>query len=377
MVRKNPPIFEYLRRVSADGNRHPAIAPMSLVLVTSDRFADHVMPPGHAERVERALVMRAVATRFRGRGGRVLAPRPATRDELEAVHDPAHVDLIAATAGKRVALDPDTYTSADTYDAALLAAGAALTGLDAVLDGDADAAFALVRPPGHHAERDRARGFCLFNNIAVAARAALARGLPKVAILDFDVHHCNGTQWSFYDDPRVLVISTHQYPFYPGTGAAGESGVGPGEGTTVNIPFSAGATDADYFLLFDRVVEPVLAAFSPSILLVSAGYDPHQLDPLAQIRMTTAGFRHLAELIRGYAARYCQGRLVLVTEGGYHLEAFEASLQATVDVLAAPPEPGADRHQPSTPAPVTRATDRGRTALALVRAAQARYWSGL
>src|SRR5687768_10484759 len=200
---------------------------MSLTLFTSDRFADHLMPPGHPERVERAEVLQVVAPEFRQRGGAVVAPRPATDDMTTRIHDRDYVSLVRETSGRAVALGPDTFTSPETYEVALLAAGAAVSGVEHVLDGGpGTTALAMVRPPGHHAERNRAMGFCLFNNIAVAAAHARVRGLTRVAIVDYDVHHGNGTQWSFYDDPSVLFVSSHQFPFYPGTGAANEVGTG-------------------------------------------------------------------------------------------------------------------------------------------------------
>src|SRR5437762_8395634 len=214
-------------------------------LISSPRFEEHTTPPGHPERPERARVFGEVASRWKDKGVQVVAPRAAKREELARVHDVAYVDGIAATAGRAVMLDPDTFTSPESYEIALLAAGAAVQAMEHALD-QREPAFALVRPPGHHAEQGRAMGFCLFNNIAVASAAAVARGLSRVAIVDIDVHHGNGTQWMFYDDPRVLYVSTHQFPFYPGTGAADEVGTGPGRGYTMNVPLAAGATDADY-----------------------------------------------------------------------------------------------------------------------------------
>jgi acetoin utilization deacetylase AcuC-like enzyme len=347
---------------------------MSLVLVWSDASIDHAPPPGHPERVERGHVMRAVVDAWRAQGGGVLSPNAASRAAIERIHAPGYVDRLAAAAGSPAALDLDTYMSPGSWDAALLAAGATIDAVDHVMGSPHDvtplAAFALVRPPGHHALRDRAMGFCLLNNVAIAVAHALDRGLTRVAVVDYDVHHGNGTQWAFYDDPRVLVISAHQYPFYPQTGSAGECGVSAGEGFTVNMPLSAGATDADYLLLMEKVVEPVLDAFAPELLVLDVGFDAHDLDPLANMHVTTDGFARMAARLRAAAARSCGGRIVLATEGGYHLDALRESLQATIDVLAGAPGVGPALRG----GPPTRV---GTTALELVHAAQRRYWSTL
>lgn len=355
---------------------------MPLALISSSRFEQHLTPPGHPERVERAHVLRGAAIAWRDRGGLLLDPRPATRDELLAVHTAAHCDAMAATAGRPVALDPDTFTSPDSYDVALLAAGAVCVGVDYTLDG-AGPAVALVRPPGHHAEADKAMGFCLFNNAAVGAAYARARGLDRVAVVDIDVHHGNGTQWIFYPDPRVLYVSTHQFPFYPGTGAATETGHGAGEGFTVNVPLSAGATDEDYGLVMRELVDPVLEAYRPDLLIVSAGFDAHEDDPLASMRVTTAGYRRLIDALWQRAAASCGGRCVFVTEGGYDLTALGACLDETIASLSAPapvpasasPQAGSgDGAEPGLPGPPAH---RGRDAVAAVRAAQRRHWPAL
>src|SRR3954462_3248746 len=223
-----------------------------MVLISSVRFQEHTTPAGHPERPERAVVFDQVAAAFREAGGRVGEARAATRAELLRVHDAVYVDAIEAINGRAAMLDADTFTSPESYEVALLAAGAAVQAAEHALD-TGETAFALVRPPGHHAERDTAMGFCLFNNGAVAAAAAVARGLSRVAIVDIDVHHGNGTQWMFYDEPRVLYVSTHQFPFYPGPGAADETGTGRGRGFTVNIPLGAGARDADYDCAYGEV----------------------------------------------------------------------------------------------------------------------------
>jgi acetoin utilization deacetylase AcuC-like enzyme len=307
---------------------------MSLTLFTSARFADHLTPPGHPERVERHDVMQVVVAEFRERGGDVAEPRLVTDEELLRIHTREHLDLIGRTEGKAVSLDADTFTSPETCQVARLAAGAAVNAVDRVIDGGAGTrAMAVVRPPGHHAERDRAMGFCLFNNIAVAAAHARSRGLSRVAIVDYDVHHGNGTQWSFYDDPFVLFISSHQFPYYPGSGAANETGTGAGAGFTVNLPLAAGATDADYERVYTAIAWPILRAFKPDLILISAGFDAYLDDPLAGMRMTAAGFGRLTSSIVSIADECCGGRVVAVTEGGYDLKGLADSLRATIQAL--------------------------------------------
>jgi acetoin utilization deacetylase AcuC-like enzyme len=295
-----------------------------MILISSPRFQEHTTPPGHPERPERAEVFDQVASAWRDRGGRVIEPRPATREELLRVHDAAHVDAMAATSGRAVMLDADTFTSPESYEVALLAAGAAVQAAVHALD-TRETALALVRPPGHHAERDRAMGFCLFNNVAVAAAAAIARGLSRVAVVDIDVHHGNGTQWMFYADPKVLYVSTHQFPFYPGTGAADETGTGAGKGFTFNVPLAAGATDADYAAAY-RTIAGVLDKYAPELLLVSAGFDAHEDDPLAEMRVSEDGFRVLAQRSRALGPR-----VAAVLEGGYELDTLPHLVQSALD----------------------------------------------
>jgi len=348
-----------------------------LTIISSEHFTEHRNPPGHPERVERAEVMEVVASRWSARGGAVVAPHTATGDQLARVHTPDYVARIAATAGRAVALDPDTYTSAESYGIALLAAGAGIDAVERVLDptgspsqsagrADPNAVLALVRPPGHHAERDRAMGFCLFNNIAVAAAHARARGARRVAVVDYDVHHGNGTQHIFETDPTVLYISLHQFPFYPGTGAADEIGRGEGTGFTINLPLEVGAVNEDYRVAFDEVVVPALQQYKPDLLLVSAGFDAHERDPLGGMRVTSAAFGSMTADLRNVAQECCEGRIVLMTEGGYDLPGLAQSLESAVDALAS----SAPVAWPETGI----ASTRGRVAVAAARSALGSHW---
>jgi acetoin utilization deacetylase AcuC-like enzyme len=340
---------------------------MSLVLIASERFADHQTPPGHPEAPERAEVMDVVAGEWRERGGEVVAPRQATREQLARVHSDDHLRRIGETAGISIALDPDTYTSPDTYEVALLSAGAAVEMVERVLGGEGQRALALVRPPGHHAERSRAMGFCLFNNVAVGAAHAKTMGARRVAVVDYDVHHGNGTQHTFENDPSVLYMSLHQYPFYPGTGAAEEIGRGAGAGFTVNAPLEVGATDEDYRLVFAELVIPVLRQFKPDLLLVSAGFDAHERDPLAGMRLTTPAFAAMTMELRNVAEEYCKGRIAAISEGGYDLRALADSMRTVVKVMAGPPAP------PQWPASSVP-SGRGRASVDAARKALARHW---
>lgn len=264
-----------------------------------------------------------------------LSPRDATHAELARVHSEEHIELIQGTADSRSSwLGADTYACHESYRAALRAAGGVIRGVDAVLDGEVNYAYALVRPPGHHATHDQPMGFCLFNNVAVATFHALEScGLERVLIADFDVHHGNGTQDTFYSDRRVVYFSTHQYPHYPGTGASNERGLGKGLGTTVNFPLSAYAGDSEYLDVYRNKFIPAAKQFKPQLILVSAGYDAHWADQLSAMQMTVHGYAQLAGLLKEAADELCQGRLVFALEGGYNLQALSHSIRATFEVL--------------------------------------------
>jgi acetoin utilization deacetylase AcuC-like enzyme len=312
--------------------------------VLDEIFVNHRAPSGHPERPARAEAVRGalVTAGITERGTRV-APRPATDEELVRVHRAGYLeDLARRVPGRTGWLDPDTYFSPGTWDAARAAAGSVCALATDVLAGALVRGLAVVRPPGHHATPDRAMGFCLLNNVAAAAAAARAAGAARVAILDWDVHHGNGTQDIFWDDPSVLYLSVHQFPYYPGTGAPTELGGPAARGATVNVGLPAGSGDAEYAAVFDHVFVPALDRFRPDLVLISAGFDAFEHDPLAGMRVTHAGFGAMARRLRAVADRHAGGRLVAVLEGGYDLVGLAGGMTAVLEALvepAAPPQP--------------------------------------
>ena len=291
----------------------------------------HPENPQRLDAVMGVLEERGMLARLKG-----VAATPASREQLLRVHTHDYISLVERSAQRGGGhLDVDTYLTARSYDAACLAAGGLLNVMAAVLQGQASGGVALLRPPGHQALSWRAMGFCLFNNVAVAARAARAEfGVQRVLIVDWDVHHGNGTQEAFYTDGSVLFFSTHQYPHYPGTGHWREQGEGAGQGLIVNVPLRAGVGDEGYQRAFDEVLAPLARRFGPDLILVSAGYDAHWRDPLASMQVTVKGFYRLAQRVKSLADELCGGRLVCALEGGYHLEALAYSVLATFQALA-------------------------------------------
>jgi acetoin utilization deacetylase AcuC-like enzyme len=320
---------------------------MTTALITVPS-AEHDFP-GHPERAARIpAILAAIESDPIGADLRHLEPRPATVEELTRVHQPDYVAALERVMAEAPGyIDPaPTYITPHSFTCARLAAGGALQAVEAVLVGEAgsnaERAFALIRPPGHHATPEEAMGFCLFNNIAVAARLAQAHGKRKVMIVDFDVHHGNGTQAAFYSDPSVLFISSHQAGIYPGTGAVDEVGVGAGQGYTINVPLPSGAGDRAFERLLNEIVIPAAERFQPDFLLVSAGYDAHWQDPLAALQLSAHGYARIVHGLHGIAQQHGQGKFVLVLEGGYDLDALSASVVASLYAMsgdAPPPDP--------------------------------------
>lgn len=292
-------------------------------IVLDKLFVDHDNGMGHPESQERilAIVDMLNFTKLIDEVVKI-APRDAAKEEITLVHTPEHYDKMASTSGKpKVFLDADTSTCPVTFDAAVRASGGMISAIDSVLSGEVDRAVPLVRPPGHHAEAERAMGFCIFNHVAVgAAYLTRVKGLKRVLVVDWDVHHGNGTQHIFTNDPSVLYFSVHQHPFYPGTGGLSEKGEGDGEGYNVNVPLPPGMGDNEYLKIFSEILGPIIDQYKPEFILVSAGYDTFFDDPLGGMKVTPEGFAKQARFLTDCADKYSNGNIVFILEGGYNLD---------------------------------------------------------
>src|SRR5690606_30583365 len=336
---------------------------MSTLVLTDPLFLRHDPGPEHPEAAARLERLTASLEASPLGGIAVRRPQPAAQEALERIHPAAHLLRLGQVDGRHVQLDPDTRTSPESWSAAVLAAGAAVDAVEAVLSGAHQTAFALVRPPGHHAEPCKAMGFCLLNNVAIAAAAAVAHGLERVLVVDFDVHHGNGTQSAFWNRKDVLFQSVHQGVFYPGTGEAAELG-GPGaEGYNVNVPLPPASGDAEYREVFEQVLLPIGEAFRPELVLVSAGFDAHRDDPLGGMLLSDAAYASMTHSLLSLAQRWSGGRMVMVLEGGYAPEAVMRSARACLEVLSGTP--------PELPAPPGPATPEVQGLVEAVRALHA------
>jgi acetoin utilization deacetylase AcuC-like enzyme len=305
-------------------------------IVSDKRYIDHRPGDFHPESPKRLETIYDMLNDEDMRDKHVCVPaREATLEELSYIHSRDYISTVASTAGKPYGfLDGDTQTSSGSYLAALLAAGGLCNAIKMVNDGDLNNAFALVRPPGHHAEKSSGRGFCLFNNIAIGALFARKQlNLNRVLIADWDLHHGNGTQHSFESDPTMLYFSTHQYPYYPGTGSFNEVGISAGEGFTVNVPLSTGYGDAEYIAIYNQVLRPIALEFKPDLVLVSVGFDIYMDDPLGGMKVTPDGFAGLTRTLMEIAQSTCQGKLVLTLEGGYNLKGLRDSVKSVLKEL--------------------------------------------
>jgi acetoin utilization deacetylase AcuC-like enzyme len=340
---------------------------MTTGIVKDRRYMDHNMGHFHVETPQRLeVIYRMIEERITFALDKI-DPRPANDQELTLIHTPGYVETIKSTAGKdHVQLDPDTATSAESWEVACLAAGGVINAVDAIMSQKIQNGFALVRPPGHHAEASQAMGFCLFNNIAIGAAHLLEKhGIERILVVDWDLHHGNGTQNSFYGRDDVLYFSTHQYPHYPGTGHWTEVGEGKGEGFTVNVPLRAGFGDGGYLYIFQKILRPIVTAYNPEFILVSAGFDIYEGDPLGAMQITKQGFAALAAELMDLAAETSKKRLLCVLEGGYDLQGLQDGVEHVLYQLAGEaPKPKVD--------PAVSAVSE--QALAPILQTQQKYW---
>jgi acetoin utilization deacetylase AcuC-like enzyme/formylglycine-generating enzyme required for sulfatase activity len=320
---------------SMEENKHNN--PYKTGLVYHDIYLEHKTTPDHPETPQRLL---AIVERLKEKKLYsqllTITPSPAGEEWLKTVHSPEYIQRAESSCrnGTRFLDSLDTPISPKSYEAALMAVGGVFSAVDAVMQKKITNAFCAVRPPGHHAVEDAAMGFCMFNNVAIGARYLQKQyGLSKILIVDWDVHHGNGTQAEFYDDPNVLYFSTHQYPFYPGTGGQAEKGGGKGQNYNINVPLPAGSTDDDYIKVFEDILLPAALDFSPDFVFISAGFDAHENDLLGGMKVTTQGFARLTAVVKSIAQKCCEGRLVSALEGGYHLQGLADSVEAHIREL--------------------------------------------
>ncbi len=351
----------------------------SLAIIRDDRYLEHSPGDGHPESPDRLRAIHDLIDKEFPNLPRI-APRLATEAELALIHDPLYIQRVANTEGRsHTQLDPDTGLSARSYEIARLAAGGLLHGADALLNPqwsqttmseirNPQSIFAFLRPPGHHAEAGHAMGFCLFNNIAIAAAYAKEQyGLKRILIVDWDLHHGNGTQHSFYNDRSVLYFSSHQYPYYPGSGDFDQVGIGEGEGFTVNAPFPTGFGDVEYLSVYDRILRPIALEYQPELVLVSAGFDPYFADPLGGMRVTAEGFGALAGIVKDIAERTCNGKVLLTLEGGYNPKGLRDGVRSVILAM---------QRQEPLPTP-THSTPAAEQVIERVIKIQKKYWKSL
>ena len=302
---------------------------MTTGIVKDQRYMEHDMGAFHVENPKRLEVIYRMVEKDITFPITEIEPRPAEDEEIQAIHSPSYIKFIKDTAGReRTQLDPDTATSARSYEVALLAAGGLLKAIDLAMEGQIQNGFALVRPPGHHAEASRAMGFCLFNNVAVGAEYLVKKyGIKRILIVDWDLHHGNGTQHSFYERNDILYFSTHQFPHYPGTGYWDETGKDKGAGFTVNVPLSGGKADEDYLFIFRKILSPIASGFEPEFILVSAGFDIYKADPLGGMLISEEGFGALTLELMALAKKFSKDRILFTLEGGYDLQGLQEGVK--------------------------------------------------
>lgn len=319
---------------------------MNVGIVKDNIFLEHITDDYHPENPGRLKSIYSMLSSIDNKGIEYIPPRMATHEEIALIHEPSYIESIAATIGKaQRRLDPDTVTSPMTYEASRMAVGGTLTLADKLMDAEISSGFALVRPPGHHAEHNRAMGFCIFNNIAIAARYLVQKhALKKVIIVDFDLHHGNGTQHSLYKDSSILYFSTHQYPYYPGTGYYDEVGDGEGKGYTVNVPLSYGMDDADYIYVFNNLLVPLTDIYKPDAVLVSAGFDTYYNDPLGGMGVTETGYATMARILLNIAKKHSKDKTLFALEGGYDVAGLASSVKAVIMEMRGTPLYSEDKH---------------------------------